>query len=211
MPEPRAPASGSRRPVCGGDRHAAGRAAVRARRYGPLTVAGFITRPRKRIVPDSRSRMANTNGRSTTREGGRLVTPTPTDVAAAASVPSSFTSTKALCMTSVMHSAPLGFMRVKSARCESQNADGIPSACSTAFIVRPYVSVNFGRNTSKDAESSPAIQALHCSPVNPWTRSEEHTSELQSQSNLVCRLLLEKKKNIDTQRQSLQMHVYLSD
>src|SRR5256886_8070646 len=29
--------------------------------------------------------------------------------------------------------------------------------------------------------------------LNP--RSEEHTSELQSQSNLVCRLLLEKKKN----------------
>src|SRR2546430_6841402 len=30
-----------------------------------------------------------------------------------------------------------------------------------------------------------------CSPA----RSEEHTSELQSQSNLVCRLLLEKKKH----------------
>src|SRR2546430_4119585 len=29
------------------------------------------------------------------------------------------------------------------------------------------------------------------------TRSEEHASELQSQSNLVCRLLLEKKKNHD--------------
>src|SRR5256886_8986897 len=29
----------------------------------------------------------------------------------------------------------------------------------------------------------------------PRLRSEEHTSELQSQSNLVCRLLLEKKKN----------------
>src|SRR2546430_11240848 len=29
---------------------------------------------------------------------------------------------------------------------------------------------------------------------NRATRSEEHTSELQSQSNLVCRLLLEKKK-----------------
>src|SRR2546430_3850481 len=28
----------------------------------------------------------------------------------------------------------------------------------------------------------------------PRSRSEEHTSELQSQSNLVCRLLLEKKK-----------------
>src|SRR2546430_7366260 len=31
-------------------------------------------------------------------------------------------------------------------------------------------------------------------------RSEEHTSELQSQSNLVCRLLLEKKKNNRTLR-----------
>src|SRR2546430_9145139 len=30
-------------------------------------------------------------------------------------------------------------------------------------------------------------------------RSEEHTSELQSQSNLVCRLLLEKKKKIEKQ------------
>src|SRR5207302_9848364 len=28
----------------------------------------------------------------------------------------------------------------------------------------------------------------------PWCRSEEHTSELQSRENLVCRLLLEKKK-----------------
>src|SRR2546427_4857047 len=33
-------------------------------------------------------------------------------------------------------------------------------------------------------------------PAKPFVRSEEHTSELQSQSNLVCRLLLEKKKNI---------------
>src|SRR2546427_1937629 len=46
-------------------------------------------------------------------------------------------------------------------------------------------------------------------PAGPvlWraTRSEEHTSELQSQSNLVCRLLLEKKKNknkVDTHRDS---------
>src|SRR5256886_1153500 len=33
---------------------------------------------------------------------------------------------------------------------------------------------------------------------SPVERSEEHTSELQSQSNLVCRLLLEKKKNTNT-------------
>src|SRR5438132_4487179 len=31
--------------------------------------------------------------------------------------------------------------------------------------------------------------------IETWPRSEEHTSELQSHSDLVCRLLLEKKKN----------------
>src|SRR5256885_7174499 len=31
-----------------------------------------------------------------------------------------------------------------------------------------------------------------------FERSEEHTSELQSPCNLVCRLLLEKKKNVST-------------
>src|SRR2546427_8824952 len=36
------------------------------------------------------------------------------------------------------------------------------------------------------------------------TRSEEHTSELQSQSNLVCRLLLEKKKKPTQSAESTQ-------
>src|SRR5688572_32414715 len=35
-------------------------------------------------------------------------------------------------------------------------------------------------------------------------RSEEHTSELQSQSNLVCRLLLEKKKKKKKQKRMIQ-------
>src|SRR2546430_10196226 len=50
-------------------------------------------------------------------------------------------------------------------------------------------------STSADPTSwRPASQkrATNCSPTA--VRSEEHTSELQSQSNLVCRLLLEKKK-----------------
>src|SRR2546427_3421003 len=38
-------------------------------------------------------------------------------------------------------------------------------------------------------------------------RSEEHTSELQSQSNLVCRLLLEKKKNVTNPVQILGVHL----
>src|SRR2546421_9496441 len=36
------------------------------------------------------------------------------------------------------------------------------------------------------------------SSSNSRTRSEEHTSELQSRSDLVCRLLLEKKKQINS-------------
>src|SRR5690606_41047830 len=34
--------------------------------------------------------------------------------------------------------------------------------------------------------------------VSEQSRSEEHTSELQSRENLVCRLLLEKKNNLET-------------
>src|SRR5688572_32082407 len=43
-----------------------------------------------------------------------------------------------------------------------------------------------------------------CPSVVRHARSEEHTSELQSQSNLVCRLLLEKKK-----KKKKHTHYYL--
>src|SRR5260370_31941266 len=46
-----------------------------------------------------------------------------------------------------------------------------------------------------------------CKPVVVGSRSEEHTSELQSHLNLVCRLLLEKKKK---KEQSKVMIVRLS-
>src|SRR2546430_2841500 len=48
------------------------------------------------------------------------------------------------------------------------------------------------------AQACPSHPSL--SLQRPCRRSEEHTSELQSQSNLVCRLLLEKKKQIDYAR-----------
>src|SRR5688572_31791286 len=48
---------------------------------------------------------------------------------------------------------------------------------------------------STDCSHSTTDRCRTCPRVTPRTsRSEEHTSELQSQSNLVCRLLLEKKK-----------------
>src|SRR2546430_9211663 len=47
-----------------------------------------------------------------------------------------------------------------------------------------------------DRRHPPVDPVTAIRPMRPRdTRSEEHTSELQSQSNLVCRLLLEKKKH----------------
>src|SRR2546427_9404549 len=75
---------------------------------------------------------------------------------------------------------------------------------STLF---PYTTLF--RSSAKTPAAAPTIERLiqpactTCRPASsgstPLTRrgvdrSEEHTSELQSQSNLVCRLLLEKKK-----------------
>src|SRR5438045_7718762 len=43
-------------------------------------------------------------------------------------------------------------------------------------------------------------------PANPRCRSEEHTSELQSLRHLVCRLLLEKKKQTKTKQHITDIH-----
>src|SRR2546430_3751486 len=65
------------------------------------------------------------------------------------------------------------------------------TAASSANIPAANVSAgSFGANTGGGNYTFPA--ALY------WGRSEEHTSELQSQSNIVCRLLLEKKKKMTT-------------
>src|SRR5689334_24628657 len=53
----------------------------------------------------------------------------------------------------------------------------------------PAVSLDTGGNGRRGVRSG------RCLPRPDRTRSEEHTSELQSQFHLVCRLLLEKKKN----------------
>src|SRR5688572_31852682 len=64
-----------------------------------------------------------------------------------------------------------------------------------------------GRTRTRKACSAPS----HAWRLRNWRgwawsicRSEEHTSELQSQSNLVCRLLLEKKKK----KSKLTKHVH---
>src|SRR6478736_7361510 len=70
---------------------------------------------------------------------------------------------------------------------------------STLF---PYTTLFRSRGPSRSSRAGRACCAAPRSRrcrrrASP--RSEEHTSELQSQSNLVCRLLLEKKKKEHTQ------------
>src|SRR5690606_42061831 len=63
-----------------------------------------------------------------------------------------------------------------------------PSACgrSPAFAARRRTAF-----PQSDAAAAPAVETRRRHAGS--TRSEEHTSELQSRENLVCRLLLEKK------------------
>src|SRR5438046_6262492 len=64
---------------------------------------------------------------------------------------------------------------------------------TTEIYTLPYTTLFRSSSRSRWATSAPT------SPASAWprptrSRSEEHTSELQSLTNLVCRLLLEKKK-----------------
>src|SRR2546430_13011875 len=73
---------------------------------------------------------------------------------------------------------------------------------TTLFRSRPVFNVSIA--TLYPTPTSPTTFAAGTSQpsrISSHVRSEEHTSELQSQSNLVCRLLLEKKKK-NTQRYS---------
>src|SRR5260221_1601585 len=59
-------------------------------------------------------------------------------------------------------------------------------------------------------ESAASLDKRRCVAGKPWSgpraaRSEEHTSELQSHSDLVCRLLLEK-KNKQSESPHIQRH-----
>src|SRR2546422_1100318 len=71
---------------------------------------------------------------------------------------------------------------------------------SSCFIVGKPSSVKRAIAPSRISWShgGAAPAPLPANALNAATRSEEHTSELQSRLHLVCRLLLEKKKKIHT-------------
>src|SRR2546430_2924334 len=62
---------------------------------------------------------------------------------------------------------------------------------STLF---PYTTLFRSLGATRQIVADERLDGVRVVILTNFGRSEEHTSELQSQSNLVCRLLLEKKK-----------------
>src|SRR5688572_8868338 len=80
---------------------------------------------------------------------------------------------------------------------EMKSADSTVLSSVDIFVIPDFITIT---NTGEQLKSAPVpvwlgAQDTHWEDSGAFTgeRSEEHTSELQSQSNLVCRLLLEKK------------------
>src|SRR2546430_7128141 len=71
--------------------------------------------------------------------------------------------------------------------------DALPISCSSADTFVPVMELT-QCNLNDFQTCARRVDTGTYSSHRGNVRSEEHTSELQSQSNLVCRLLLEKKK-----------------
>src|SRR2546426_9256029 len=75
--------------------------------------------------------------------------------------------------------------------------------CSQSIRVPPP---SAGVGETSETMRTRSFALTRRSPERPYApRSEEHTSELQSPCNLVCRLLLEKKKKIKTEKHDTPM------
>src|SRR2546430_13371893 len=71
--------------------------------------------------------------------------------------------------------------------------DALPICCCRLLLPYPVFADLVEQRPWAQLQQLGGSGAVSCRPLQRL-RSEEHTSELQSQSNLVCRLLLEKKQ-----------------
>src|SRR2546426_4241377 len=72
----------------------------------------------------------------------------------------------------------------------------------------PAALLRFGHHVERERRLAARFGAENLD--HPAARSEEHTSELQSPCNLVCRLLLEKKKVMADKKNWLQLLAYVT-
>src|SRR2546430_8605467 len=99
------------------------------------------------------------------------------------------------CLTSRFHSIVFFFFFNDTATTEIYTLslhDALPISTRLPASPRPRTG---GLTKRRPVLCAPGARRT-ARPPRAAARSEEHTSELQSQSNLVCRLLLEKKKKI---------------
>src|SRR2546428_6178482 len=84
---------------------------------------------------------------------------------------------------------------------------GLACAIELARVAqREHTDVNIGVLEKAEALGEHCLSGAVVNPrAREAVRSEEHTSELQSRSDLVCRLLLEKKKNKNA-KQNCETH-----
>src|SRR5206468_12410686 len=75
---------------------------------------------------------------------------------------------------------------------------GQPASTSQSDRARVSAAIVPNVRTVVDAVPRGPGREREATILSLWIRSEEHTSELQSRSDLVCRLLLEKKKTHNT-------------
>src|SRR5690606_39563548 len=102
---------------------------------------------------------------------------------------SSSTATTA-CYTLSLHDA-LPICWKSCLVCHSRSASQAAVQAAVQTLASPATALV----AAKAASIAAALAAAHAAPPVAALRSEEHTSELQSRENLVCRLLLEKKKH----------------
>src|SRR5690606_41105375 len=94
--------------------------------------------------------------------------------------------------------APHGLRYAARQRRPEQPRPQSPPGCGLALVSLGKNALARGRSVRHVASASRrpwASRSAAPAPPAESPRSEEHTSELQSRENLVCRLLLEKKNN----------------
>src|SRR5256885_10920514 len=100
-----------------------------------------------------------------------------------------------------VHSLPPG--RDKKTSLNGSRSEGIRPVAVTSKTCPNHRDAHKKQptNSANQVTTSPPAIEFH----SPHPRSEEHTSELQSPCNLVCRLLLEKKKKLAQSHQVQQL------
>src|SRR3712207_8776343 len=82
----------------------------------------------------------------------------------------------------------------RSTRVYADRAASLQPSCASTLAMRLVSALPSAKETETQMATHSASAMLMANRSATATRSEEHTSELQSRQYLVCRLLLEKKK-----------------